>query len=305
MGSNQYALRGSSNTAARVAAGLTPSDVDRLQLEAVANAFSDVTAPADHEHLLRLAAELLPDPRAFKYHDERIDFGDDKTEQCACGARIRYAFPIVRDEDGKTVNIGSTCIVKSVPFLTNSGADVLAADLLAAYDRHVAAIAEAERNARNAKNETVVEVLTSDFDAAEAWVATKREELGITWLHVQSDKVPSLARPQVASTPGRTAASMRKRHTTWFVKQAERGNCPPIPSDLKSQDNIRAEVATLVDRSTRTMNRYTAASEAAGRGLSPIEQRLVDRIQEKLDKVTRVQNYLNRFMPADEPADPT
>jgi len=101
-------------------------------------------------HLTRLATAMAPDTTEWEFEGEIID-DEEMGSRCACGHPIRYVFVIRRKRDGATLNIGSTCIIQSVPFLTQHGAADLARGLQHANDELKKSIRERQKELKAQK----------------------------------------------------------------------------------------------------------------------------------------------------------
>ena len=112
---------------------------------------------------------------------------------------------------GSTQPIGSTCIEETVPALIAMGADRLAANLKAAVEAHRKAIEVAKRKVRDSANADVVQVLLADRAALKSWVTAQRAAKVFVGRDLYDFAISGDAK--AASTPGRTAAALRRSLT--------------------------------------------------------------------------------------------
>jgi IS5 family transposase len=109
-------------------------------------------------HVQRLLTALAPDPSMWEYRGELLE-GDDSSK-CACGHKIRLLFPVYRGE--KEVRIlGSVCIEHY-----SAINPAVAARMIETLERHRAAVAEAEKKAKEAASAKEVEAARNEHQAA-------------------------------------------------------------------------------------------------------------------------------------------
>lgn len=159
-------------------------------------------------HAAKIAAAMMPEPREWAFQGEVFDSGTYGAAECTCGHPIRYVFVIRRERDGKALDIGSTCIEETVPALIAAGAEKLAQDLQAAVEAHRKALEDAKRKVRDASNDGLVKVLLGERAALKGWVNDlKASGAYLDRALFDFQRNPE---PKACSTPGRTAAALRR-----------------------------------------------------------------------------------------------
>jgi hypothetical protein len=204
-------------------------------------------------HLERLATAMAPDPTRWEYRGEVLDGGGGLEQvHCTCGHPIRWIFPIYDRDSGRSLPIGSTCIAASVPYLIHSGAQGLADALQAALQRHQEALAEAARQVRDAVNNEVVASLLATREALFTWAKGEREVGTYLPRGLWTDAVYRNRQAAACSTPGRTAASLRKRLENYYVDSFRVVRQPqgkmPLPKDAVLRGKILAGVEDARNR---------------------------------------------------------
>ena len=235
-------------------------------------------------HAQAIADKLAPDCREWEWTGETIDAGKGATQgfnppRCACGHPIRYLFPLVRERDGATVNIGSTCIKSTVPTLLASGAEGLAIRLQNALAAHKEALKEQARREKAAKAEGQIAEILEDWTALQKWYRAAKRAYGDAfmphgiWVGMMGAE-RAMSR-SAASTPGRTAASLRTRYQTeWdFAVSVSAAlphdgysyPAPPVPAEkklrakiVKSHSRDRDHAAKSAERGGSLSSHYAA-----------------------------------------------
>lgn len=93
-------------------------------------------------HVVRIAEEMA---EPWKWRLSHIDCCDENEhDHCVCGARIKWRFIIVNDEEPeRELTIGSTCIEATVPWLVSMNAEALATAIRTQWAQVVAEIRRA------------------------------------------------------------------------------------------------------------------------------------------------------------------
>lgn len=176
-----------------------------------------VNAVTDLEHAAKIASAMCPDPKEWAYNGKSYEVEGFILEKCACGHPIRQVFVIERERDGKTLNIGSTCIEVTVPVLIENGAEVLASRLLQAKENLEKEIAIRKKQKRDAEASHEVQILTEEYDALRQYVKDQRESLGRGFnpYYIYHGVTTTI---KAMTTPGRTAASIRTKYVDAWLK---------------------------------------------------------------------------------------
>lgn len=195
-------------------------------------------------HLARLAHAMAPDPTRWEYRGVMIDGGRGlMVNSCTCGHPIRWIFKIHNKDDGRTLPIGSTCIGSSVPYLVASGAEGLAEALQRAVKKHQEALAAAQREVRDAENSEVVKGLMDTRQQLFDWARGEREAGTYLPRSLWTDAVRfEHRRVKALSTPGRLAASLRKKLTGHYVGAFEVVKRPSANMPLPEDEALRAKI---------------------------------------------------------------
>jgi len=211
------------------------------------------------DHLGRIADKLVPPFDAWAHEvGDVTDAGPVGSSftpaKCACGHVIRYQFWLRRD-GFKAVEIGSTCIVESIPALQAAGAEGLAANLLASKERLEKAIKEAEAKRKAIAANEAIQALEAQArvwnDQLVARIDAIQDRNG-AW--IESDDYSDLSRlryilrrlpaPKTASTPGRALGSFLKRLTEWWIAYGQHFSAPVHEALVKScEKSLREQVA--------------------------------------------------------------
>jgi hypothetical protein len=220
----------------------------------------DYTEINAKSHLAKLATAMWPEPKAWAFKGEVYDTKNYGSAQCSCGHPIRWVFIIERDSDGKKLPIGSTCIETSIPYLISHGAEGLAEALQKALEKLQAEIAAAKKAAADALATEQVQEIKADFEALQEWWKIARE----SWKGYRPEALyKQISLPAAASTPGRTAAGMRKRYVTTYdalldVQATSKVILPalPKPAEKKLAEKLAKDLESSADK-------YLAAADKA------------------------------------------
>lgn len=172
------------------------------------------------KHAAKIAAAMAPDPREWSYEGKFYEAEGMMPEHCACGHPIRNVYVVERLRDGAQIRIGSTCIDSTIPYLIGAGAEGLAEALRKALADQEAQRKEIQRRVAEAKASDEVSRLEADYEALRAYTKAVSEQLRSR--HISQPEVIryGIQLPKAASTPARTAASMRKRYADTWCKLA-------------------------------------------------------------------------------------
>ncbi|KKM83239.1 hypothetical protein LCGC14_1311460 [marine sediment metagenome] len=159
------------------------------------------------------------DPKDFDYEGQVIDAGMTLAF-CACGHPIRYIFKVNHKTLPVSVQIGSTCIEFSFPYLNEMGAKGLANTLHDALKIHLEQIAEAKRKIRDMANDEIAQEFLAYWELLEDWHTSTIDKWKILnsylpsylWAHKSRFKLHSY------STPGRMAGSLRRKICTQYFE---------------------------------------------------------------------------------------
>lgn len=194
-------------------------------------------AAGNVEHALKIATAMAPDAKEWSFQGEVVDAGGEGAF-CACGHAIRYVFILRRMRDGATLPIGSVCIESTVPVLMTTGAERLAGQLAAALEAHRKALADAQKAIRDAEASVEVQGLMAELNALKAWALDAKANRVFLPRSLWELTAGRIKPVKAASTPGRTAASLRTRLTPFYVAAIHHGltngrvSCP-LPKDRK------------------------------------------------------------------------
>lgn len=188
-------------------------------------------------HTKRLADGMAPDPKEWAYEGEVSDAGFAGAT-CTCGHPIRYVFTIRRARDGKTLPIGSVCIGSTVPALIECGAERLAGQLSAALEAHRKVLEDGKRAVRDAAASVEVQALMGELAALKAWAVAEKVRGAYLPRPMWELAVGRTKRVRAATTPGRTAASLRTRLAPLYMATAKHEQnrarrTAPQPKDAK------------------------------------------------------------------------
>lgn len=129
-------------------------------------------------HIQKIAA-AMEDPTKWAYNGDMTDSGPGGKSACTCGHPIRYIFWIEREEDGKRLPIGSSCIKTTVPYLIEMGADNLADKLNTAIEEfqeyYNKLLCETAKRKRDHDNNEKLNSITKDLDILVEFVKTERK----------------------------------------------------------------------------------------------------------------------------------
>lgn len=245
---------------------------------------------ANLDHALRIAAKLTPDARQWTHEAEDVvDCGTQSTATCACGHPIRWAF-LLRHADGRTVKIGSVCIESTVPYLLEHGADALAASLQRSLDKLESDKKEHAKRLRDAAASAQVADLEEDFAAFREWISDVRGLLGRRFKPNLIYR--GLGKVKAASSPARTASSLRTRYATKWEEAAGlhlrsdydnddgfKYPRPPVPTEAKLVKKIAASLGKMREYHEKNVTRYEtrganweSQAEHARRGVALYEK---------------------------------
>ena len=219
------------------------------------------------QHALKIAAAMAPDPREWAYNGKCYEADGIIPERCACGHPIRQVFVIDRERDGATLNIGCVCIDSTVPHIIASGNQGLAEALQKAKADLEAQIKARAKEKRDAEASVEVQGLAEEYETLRQWVRDLKQDMAQNKEYVPGSIYGGIkGLPKAASTPGRTAASIRTRYESVWLELSylhvrgyyTYGNYsnreylkylpkPPIPKDEKLRKRIEKTLQSKID----------------------------------------------------------
>lgn len=211
---------------------------------------------ANLQHAAKIADAMAPDPREWAYNGKCYEVEGLILEKCACGHAIRQVFVVERERDGKQINIGSTCIETTVPYLISAGAEGLAKALQAALVALQEEIRAKAKQRRDAEASEAVQRVAEEYVKLHTWAKELRRSMVDRNEYLPSVLYGGLCGlPSASTTPARTAAAIRTRYESlWLELMAAhvagylamvRGNDvtrhlpkPPVPVEEKLVQKI-------------------------------------------------------------------
>ena len=228
-----------------------------------------VASDMNNDHLGRIADKLIPPYNAWTHEvgdvtDAGPVGGSLNPAKCACGHVIRYQFWLRRD-GFKAVEIGSTCIVESIPALQAAGAEGLAANLLASKERLEKAIKQAEAKRKAIAADAAIVALAAQADAWNDQLVARIDAIqdrNGAWIEASDYNdlsrlryaVRRLPAPKTASTTGRALGSFLKRLTEWWIAYGQGVSTPVHEALVKScAKSLREQVARREQEESRNV----------------------------------------------------
>lgn len=229
-------------------------------------------------HIQTIADKMSPDPKEWSYLGEFHEAGETP-EYCACGHLIKQVFVIRRGRDNATLNIGSTCISSTVPYLLTCGAEELSKALQDALRRLEEDRREHARRLRQAEASVLVTNLDAEYEELRAYRRGCQEKFNSVWM--PTILWSGLPKVKVSKTAAITANNIRTRYADLWLNLVELiiegwdtyNNCCtqvhltlpsniPAPKDSKLREKIRTRVLYRIDCSRKNFGEEQAAKTA-------------------------------------------